>query len=240
MNLTAYEMPGNPSDTQHDEAEPPRLLIVGDDPNMRNLLRAALSYTGYRLRTCASGEDAVAAADSWTPSLVVEDGFTITRHQHGRRVAVPALFLTPGGQPRGRMPGLTLGGGDYITKPFSPGELVARVRTVLRRNRPDLPDDGVLRCGDLELSEDAHRASRAGEPIHLSVTEFALLRLFMENPNKILSRMQILEHVWPYDYDDSRNVVETYISRLRSRINRGRPAIIHTVRGVGYVLRTPG
>lgn len=240
MNLTAYELPGNASDTQHDEVGPPRVLIVGDDTSMRELLRAALSYTGYRLRACASGEDAVAAAEAWAPSIVVEDGFTITRHQHGRRVAVPALFLTPGGQLRGRMPGLTLGGGDYITKPFSPGELIARVRTVLRRGSPGHADDGVLRCGDLELSEDAHRVSRAGEQIHLSVTEFALLRFFMENSNKILSRMQILEHVWPYDHDDSRNVVETYISRLRSRVDRGRPAVIHNVRGVGYVLRTPG
>jgi two-component system OmpR family response regulator len=237
VNPTKYELPDQVDSP--DSLETPRLLIVGDDPDMRELLRAALSYTGYRLRIAASGEDAVTVAETWVPSLVVEDGFTITRQQRGRRVAVPALFLTPGSQLRGRMPGLTLGGGDYVTKPFSPAELIARVRTVLRRTNPGrLADDGVLRCSDLELSEDSHRVSRAGQPIHLSVTEFALLRFLMQNPNQILSRVQILEHVWPYDYVDSKNVVETYISRVRARVDRGRPAMIQNIRGVGYVLRT--
>ena len=219
---------------------PPRLLIVGDDSEMRGLLRAALSYTGYRLRVAVPGEDAVAAAESWAPSIVVQDGFTVTRRQGGRNVAVPALFLTPGNELRSRLPGLTLGGGDYLTKPFSPAELIARVRAVVRRSSPACQSESdVLRCADLELSEDSHRVSRAGQPIHLSLTEYALLRYLMQNPDKILGRMQILEHVWPYDYQDSQNVVETFMSRLRAKVDRGRSALIHNVRGVGYVLRTP-
>lgn len=221
-------------------AKRPRLLIVGDDREMLDLLRAALSYTGYPLRVAASGEEAVTVADSWGPSIVVQDGFTVTRRQRGSHVAVPAIFLTPGSELQSRLPGLTLGGGDYLTKPFSPAELIARVRAVLRRSSPAHRSEGdLLRCGELELSETSHRVSRAGRPIHLSLTEFTLLRFLMQNPDKILSRTQILEHVWPYDYADSQNVVETFMSRLRAKVDRGQPAMIHNVRGVGYVIRTP-
>ncbi|MBB6377809.1 two-component system OmpR family response regulator [Pseudonocardia eucalypti] len=207
---------------------------------MRDLLRAALSYTGYPLRVAGPGEEAVTVAESWAPSVVVQDGFAVTRRQRGRSVAVPALFLTPGTELRSRLPGLTLGGGDYLTKPFSPAELIARVRAVLRRSSPAHQSEGaLLRCADLELSEESHRVSRAGQPIHLSLTEFALLRFLMQNSDRILGRVQILEHVWPYDYQDSQNVVETFMSRLRAKVDRGQPAMIHNIRGVGYVLRTP-
>lgn len=215
-----------------------RLLVVGEDAHMVDLLCATLRFAGYRVRTASPGGEAVAVAESWSPGLMLQDGFKVTRFQAGRRRAAPAIFLTPGDQLLGRLPGLTVGGGDYVTKPFSPEELLARVRSVLRRTRC-APGDGVLRIADLELAEDTYEVRRAGQLIRLTPTEFQLLRYFMHNAGEVLTRTQILDHVWPYGYTGDQKVVETYVFRLRQRVETREPKLIHTLRGVGYTLRPP-
>ncbi|MBB6377744.1 two-component system OmpR family response regulator [Pseudonocardia eucalypti] len=204
-------------------------------------LGAALRGSGHRIRTAGSGADAIEAAEQWAPGIVVQDGFEITRSVRGQRRRVPAVFVTPGDQFQSMLPGLTLGGGEYLAKPFSSVELIATVRTVLRHvhSTDTTGATAVLRCADLELVEDTRDVRRAGQTIELTPTEFSLLRYLMYNAGQVLTRMQILEHVWPYDYAGDDRAADMCIGRLRRKVNRVQPPLIHTVRGLGFCLRKP-
>src|SRR3982750_4138486 len=224
-----------------------RLLVVDDEPNIRELLSASLRYAGFEVATAADGQQALALAESFRPDLLVLDvmmpgldGFGVVRRlrQSGRHT--PILFLTARDAAEDKVTGLTVGGDDYVTKPFSLDEVVARIRAVLRRTQPLEDDDAVIRVDDLELDDDAHEVRRGGTVIELSPTEFKLLRYLMLNPNRVLSKAQILDHVWEYDFNGDASIVESYISYLRRKvdINPDAAALIQTKRGVGYVLRT--
>lgn len=231
-----------PADPPATSTEPARVLVVGEDPDLGKLMCATLRFAGYDVHTAVPGANAHAAAEEWRPALMAQDGFHIQQSQHGRGEGVPAVFLTPGDQLIGRLPGLTVGGGDYLPKPFSPEELLARVRAVLRRAHVASGEprgDGVLRFADLELVEDTCDVRRAGRMIQLTPTEFQLLRYLMRNTEKLLTRIQILEHVWPYDYVGDPKVVEAYMSKLRRKIDQAGPRLIHTLRARGYILRSP-
>ena len=226
------------------QAPSPRLLVVDDEPNIRELLSASLRFAGFEVTAVGSGRDAVAAATSGQPDLVVldvmlpdMDGFEVLRKIRSGRRQVPVLFLTARDGTEDKVAGLTLGGDDYVTKPFSLEEVVARIRAVLRRTSGAAADDGRLVVADLELDEDAHQVRRAGRLVPLSPTEFKLLRYLMINAGRVLSKAQILDHVWEYDFAGESAIVESYVSYLRRKIDTVEPPLLHTVRGVGYVLR---
>jgi two-component system OmpR family response regulator len=228
--------------------EPPtRLLVVDDEPSIRDLLAASLRYAGYAVATAEDGAGALAAAERQHPDLVVldvmlpdMDGFDVTRKLRERGRDVPVLFLTARDDVDDKVKGLTVGGDDYVTKPFSLEEVVARIRAVLRRSGlTEAQPANRLMFHDLELDEDAHEVRRAGRVIELSPTEFKLLRYLMHNPNRVLSKTQILDHVWDYDFGGDGAIVESYISYLRRKVDMVDPPLIHTKRGVGYVLRLP-
>lgn len=219
-----------------------RVLVVGDGASVVDLLCTALSSVGYQVRATGSGADAVVLAERWTPHLMVQDGFEISRLVRGRRQPTPAVFLTPGDQIHRELPGLTIGGGEYLVKPFSPEELVSRVRSILRRTgnlSAGRQETRLLRFADLEMDEEAYSVRRAGEPIDLTVTEFQLLRYFLRNADAVFTRSQIVDHVWDYGYAGNEQVVDKYISRLRRKIDQLGPPLIRTVRGIGYGLRLP-
>ncbi|WP_159810545.1 response regulator transcription factor [Cellulomonas citrea] len=229
-----------------------RLLVVDDEPNIRELLATSLRFAGFEVHTAADGGQALRVAKELDPDLVVldvmmpdMDGFTVTRRLRERGQHMPVLFLTARDETSDKVQGLTVGGDDYVTKPFSLEEVVARIRAILRRTAPgnDL-DDSVLRYADLEMDEDSHEVRRAGTVVELSPTEFKLLRYLMLNPGRVLSKVQILDHVWQYEWGGDANIVESYISYLRRKIDQltgadGQPVrpLIHTKRGVGYMLR---
>ena len=219
--------------------------MVDDEPNIVELLSAALRYAGFEVATATSGNEALQVAERWKPDLLVLDvmlpdldGFSVVRHLRGRRRSVPVVFLTAKDSNEDKITGLTVGGDDYVTKPFSLEEMVARIRAVLRRTQGTTEVTRLV-TGDLELDEDSHEVWRAGTAVALSPTEFKLLRFFLLNPDRVLSRSQILDHVWEYDFGGGANVVETYVSYLRKKLDRLGPPLIHTVRGVGYALRKP-
>ncbi|MHB1064384.1 MAG: response regulator transcription factor [Georgenia sp.] len=230
-----------------------RLLVVDDEPSIRELLSASLRFAGFDVATAADGNAALTAAVEHDPDLVVldvmlpdMDGFTVLRRMRAHGAEIPVLFLTARDDMADKVQGLTVGGDDYVTKPFSLEEVVARIRAILRRTRPTEADDAVLRYTDLELNEDAHEVRRAGRLVDLSPTEFKLLRYLMINAEKVVSKAQILDHVWDYDFAGDAAIVESYISYLRRKVDS--PAalglddeelepLIHTRRGVGYVLR---
>jgi two-component system OmpR family response regulator len=228
-----------------------RLLVVDDEPYIADLIATGLKFVGFDVRTAGSGNQALSVAEEFAPNLLVLDvmlpdldGFEVCRRlrEDGRRVGV--VFLTARDATEDKITGLTLGGDDYVTKPFSLEEVVARVRAVLRRTAAltpegDVADTGRLTFADLELDEDVHEVRRAGEVIDLSPTEFALLRYLMANSGRVLSKAQILDHVWQYDFNGDSGIVESYISYLRKKIDRFDPPLIHTLRGVGYSLRVP-
>ncbi|MEI2776685.1 MAG: response regulator transcription factor [Tetrasphaera sp.] len=224
-----------------------RLLIVEDEPNIRELLATSLQFAGFEVVTAGDGSAAIKAATEHDPDLVVldvmlpdMDGFTVTRklRDSGRRA--PIVFVTARDSVDDKIKGLTVGGDDYVTKPFSLEEVIARIRAVLRRTKGELDEGAILRFEDLELDEDTHDVRRGGQSIDTSPTEFKLLRYLMLNPNRVLSKSQILDHVWDYDFRGESGIVESYISYLRRKIDtEGRPPLIHTKRGVGYVLRKP-
>ena len=224
-----------------------RVLVVDDESYITDLVSTALRYVGFDVQTAATGRDALAVADRFRPDLVVldvmlpdYDGFEVTRRLRADGVRVPIVFLTARDATEDKVNGLTIGGDDYVTKPFSLEELVARVRAVLRRTQGDGDGDGSrLSFADLVLDEDTHEVWRAGDPLVLTATEFKLLRYLMLNARRVLSKAQILDHVWAYDFGGDGNVVETYISYLRKKVDRVAPRLIHTVRGVGYTLRLP-
>ncbi len=221
------------------------ILVVDDEANITDLVGMALRYEGFTVTTAADGRAALAAAAAEVPDLVVLDvmlpdatGLEICRTLRTRHGPVPVVFLTARDATEDKVAGLRIGGDDYVTKPFSLEELIARIRAVLRRTRPHT-GSAVLTVADLELDDEGHQASRGGTPLELTPTEFQLLRFLMVNANRVLSKPQILDHVWQYDFGGSDNVVETYISYLRRKLDRLGPPLIHTVRRVGYVLRAP-
>ena len=223
-----------------------RILVVDDEPNITDLVATALRYEGFQVDTAHDGRTALDKAVSFRPQLLVLDvmlpdldGFEVARRlrQEGRRV--PMLFLTARDATEDKVRGLTLGGDDYVTKPFSLEELLARVRAVLRRVTASPDETSRLRFADLELDEETREVFRGSTSIELTPTEFKLLRYLMLNPRRVLSKAQILDHVWEYDFGGDANVVETYISYLRKKIDSLGPPLIHTLRGAGYSLRVP-
>jgi two-component system OmpR family response regulator len=225
-----------------------RLLVVDDEPNIRELLSASLRYAGFEVATAADGQQALALADSFRPDLLVldvmmpgMDGFGVVRRMRQSGRHTPVLFLTARDAAEDKVSGLTLGGDDYVTKPFSLDEVIARIRAVLRRTAgaPQASDAPRLTFADIELDEESHEVIKAGELISLSPTEFKLLRYLMANAGRVLSKAQILDHVWNYDFNGEANVVESYISYLRRKIDTTEPRLLQTIRGVGYTLRLP-
>ena len=220
-----------------------RLLLVDDEENLRTMLAAALAHSGFEVETVANGRDALARTKELLPDLILLDvmmpdldGFEVCRRLRAEYVKVPIIFLTARDETRDKVRGLTTGGDDYLVKPFSLEELVARVEAVLRRAGV-AQSDVIVRCEDLELDDDAHRVTRAGAEIALTPTEFNLLRFLLANQGRVLSRAQILDHVWQYDFDGDGRIVETYIGYLRKKIDTTEPRLIQTVRGIGYTLR---
>ncbi|MFN8098926.1 MAG: response regulator transcription factor [Dermatophilaceae bacterium] len=222
-----------------------RVLVVDDEPNLTELLAMALRYEGWEVRAAASGTEAVRAAREFQPDAVVLDmmlpdfdGLEVLRRMRADNSGVPVLFLTAKDAVEDRVAGLTAGGDDYVTKPFSLEEVVARLRALMRRTAVVADESSsVLVVGDLTMDEDSHEVTRAGHEINLTATEFELLRYLMRNPRRVLSKAQILDRVWNYDFGGQANVVELYISYLRKKIDAGRSPMIHTMRGVGYVLK---
>jgi two-component system OmpR family response regulator len=224
-------------------ADQQRILVVDDEENIRFLLVSALSHFGFAVHAAASGQEAMTMVESVRPDLVVldvmlpdVDGVAVLRRLRAARDMTPVLFLTARDATEDLVHGLTLGADDYVKKPFSLEEVVARVRTILRRAGAD-NGSGVLRYEDLELDDDAHLVRRAGVIVDLSPTEYKLLRYLMLNAGRVLSRAQILDHVWEYDWDGEATVVETYISYLRKKLDPLGMPLIKTVRGVGYAMR---
>lgn len=224
-----------------------KLLVVDDEPNIRELLATSLRFAGFDVAAAATGREALDTAEQFHPDLAVldvmlpdMDGFTVTRRLRAAGKHFPVLFLTARDDTEDKVTGLTVGGDDYVTKPFSLDEVVARIKAVLRRTAPHQNEDAVVSIDNLELDDDAHEVRRDGEIIELSPTEFKLLRYLMMNPNRVLSKQQILDHVWEYNFNGDASIVESYISYLRRKISSGAdgaPAI-QTKRGVGYVLQT--
>jgi two-component system OmpR family response regulator len=223
----------------------PRVLVVDDEEYITDLVGTALGYEGFEVDVAGSGRQALLEASSFRPDLIVLDvmlpdldGLEVCRRLRSEGARVPVIFLTARDASEDAVKGLTVGGDDYVTKPFSLQELIARVRAVLRRTRPD-PAGTRLVCADLVLDEDSHEVERAGVPVDLTATEFKLLRYLLVNAGRVLSKAQILDHVWRYDFNGNDNVVETYISYLRKKVDALGPPLIHTLRGVGYTLRPP-
>jgi two-component system OmpR family response regulator len=222
-----------------------KLLVVEDDPNIIELLSASLRFAGFAVTTATTGTAAVVAAREARPDLVVLDvmlpdldGFEVIRRMRDAGIRTPVVFLTARDATDDKIRGLTLGGDDYVTKPFSLEELTARVRAVLRRTAGE-QTPARLKFADLELDEEAHEVFRGDLRVSLSPTEFKLLRYLMANAGRVLSKAQILDHVWHYDFRGDDSIVESYISYLRRKIDVVEPRLIHTLRGVGYVLRLP-
>ena len=218
-----------------------------DEPNIRELLATSLRFAGFEVHVAADGATALKQAAAHSPDLVVldvmlpdMDGFTVTRKLRNSGRILPILFVTARDSLEDKIQGLTVGGDDYVTKPFSLEEVIARIRAVLRRTHGKLDDGATLRFHDLELDEDSREVRRNKRVIEVSPTEFKLLRYLMLNPNRVLSKAQILDHVWDYDFRGESGIVESYISYLRRKVDADEPvALIHTRRGVGYVLRLP-
>lgn len=222
-----------------------RLLVVEDDPNIIELLSASLRFAGFTVSTAMSGVEAVDSARETRPDLVVLDvmlpdldGFEVIKRMREHGVRTPVVFLTARDATDDKIRGLTLGGDDYVTKPFSLEELTARIRAVLRRTAGEAAP-ARLKFADLELDEESHEVWRADLRVALSPTEFKLLRYLMTNAGRVLSKAQILDHVWHYDFRGDDSIVESYISYLRRKVDVVEPRLIHTLRGVGYVLRMP-
>jgi two-component system, OmpR family, response regulator len=224
-----------------------KLLVVEDEPSICDLLAASLRYAGFQVVTAGAGNEAVEKANRHRPDLIVldimlpdMDGFDVVRRLRSGGTHTPVVFLTARDATEDKIRGLTLGGDDYVTKPFSLEEVIARICAVLRRTRGDAQEPSPrLKFADLELDEESHEVWRGGSSVQLSPTEFKLLRYFMTNANRVLSKTQILDHVWNYDFRGDTGIVESYVSVLRRKVDTGEPRLIHTLRGVGYVLRLP-
>jgi len=223
-----------------------RVLVVDDEPSIVDAVATSLRYEGFEVDEATSGRAALASAQERPPDLIVLDvmlpdldGLEVTRRLRADGIRVPILFLTARDAIEDKVAGLTVGGDDYVTKPFSLAEVVARVRAILRRAGVEDGDDGRLRFADVEMDEESHEVWRAGGAIQLTATEFSLLRFFLLNPRRVLSKSQILDHVWHYDFGGDPNVVETYVSYLRKKLDSAGPPLIQTIRLVGYALKEP-
>jgi two-component system OmpR family response regulator len=225
-----------------------RILVVDDETSISDLISTSLRFVGFDVRTAATGSQALAVAEEFKPHAIIldvmlpdQDGFEVCRQIRNEGVNVGVLFLTAKDGMEDKVAGLTIGGDDYMTKPFSLEELVARLRALLRRiGAVEMDhDDEKIRFADLELDEATHEVRRAGNLLDLSPTEFLLTRYLLINSDRVVSKAQILDHVWEYDFRGDAGIVETYISYLRKKIDIYEPALIHTVRGVGYRLRVP-
>jgi two-component system OmpR family response regulator len=229
------------------DGSPVRVLVVDDEPSLAELLASVLRYEGWEIRTAADGSTAVRTAREFQPDAILLDimlpdfdGLEVLRRVRGILPHVCVLFLTARDSVQDRVSGITAGGDDYVTKPFSLEEVIARLRGLLRRAGMARASSGIeLTVADLAMDEDAREVRRDGELIELTATEFELLRFMMRNPRRVLSKAQILDRVWNYDFGGQAHVVELYISYLRKKIDSGRVPLIHTVRGVGYVLKPP-
>jgi len=221
-----------------------RVLVVDDDDYITDLLATGLRFMGYEVEIADNGRKAIAAAAvGWADVIILDvmlpdlDGFEVCRRLRGDRITTPVIFLTARDAVEDKVGGLRLGGDDYITKPFSLEEVVARIETIMRRSGATTSRSHQFVVADLVLDDESHVVRRAGQRVELSATEFKVLRYLMLNSGRVLSRTQILEHVWQYDFDGESTVVETYISYLRRKLDNVEPQLIHTVRGVGYVVR---
>ncbi|PKY79056.1 DNA-binding response regulator [Alloscardovia omnicolens] len=234
-----------------------RLVVVDDEPSIRELLSASLRFSGFEVITASNGTEAIEVIVDSQPDLIIMDvmmpdidGFTVTSRIRQEGIDAPVLFLTARDDTQDKVMGLTVGGDDYVTKPFSLEEVVARIRAILRRTREEVEDNPVIRVADLEINEDSHDVTRHGELIDLSPTEYKLLRYLMDNEGRVLSKAQILNHVWQYDWGGDAAIVESYISYLRKKIDgvtytddegntQKVEPIILTKRGIGYMIREP-
>lgn len=233
------------------------IAVVDDEPSIRDLLTASLHFSGFDVVSAANGTEAINVIEKSRPDLIILDvmlpdidGFTVTRRIRNDGITAPVLFLTARDDTQDKVMGLTVGGDDYVTKPFSLEEVVARIRAILRRTRQDEGDGPVISVADLEINEDSHDVSRHGVPVDLSPTEYKLLRYLMDNSGRVLSKAQILDHVWQYDWGGDAAIVESYISYLRKKIDgvtykdeNGEEQqvvpLIQTKRGIGYMIREP-
>ncbi|WP_313480398.1 response regulator transcription factor [Microbacterium sp.] len=235
-------------DLRRPDGTPLRILAVDDEPMLTDLLAMALRMEGWEVRTAASGLEALQVARDFEPDALVLDvmmpdldGMSVLRRLRESGNLVPVVFLTAKDAVADRIAGLTAGGDDYVTKPFSLEEVIARLRAVIRRSGQGQTDDeqSILRVADLSLNEDSHEVIRGDDEIELTATEFELLRFLMRNERRVLSKAQILDRVWSYDFGGKSSVVELYISYLRKKIDAGRAPLLHTVRGVGYMIKSP-
>lgn len=241
-------MTNNPPELRRPDGTPLRILAVDDEQMLTDLLAMALRMEGWEVRTASSGLEALQIAREFEPDALVLDimmpdldGTSVLRRLREAGNLVPVLFLTAKDAVGDRIAGLTAGGDDYVTKPFSLEEVIARLRAIIRRTGVAETTDGqsILRVGDLTLNEDSHEVERDGTEIELTATEFELLRYLMRNERRVLSKAQILDRVWSYDFGGKSSVVELYISYLRKKIDAGRTPLLHTVRGVGYMIKAP-
>jgi two-component system OmpR family response regulator len=225
---------------------PHRVLVVDDEPNIVDVISMALKFQGFEVESAGTGAEAMSAVGRFRPHLMLLDvmlpdmeGFDVAERLGAQRARVPIIFLTARDETQDKVRGLTLGGDDYVTKPFSLEELVARIRSLLRRTGAADAESSHLVFADLELDEDTREVTRAGQPVDLTATEYRLLRYLLLNPRRVLTRAQLLDHVWEYDFGGDARVLETYVSYLRKKLDAHGPSLIQTVRGVGYALRQP-
>ena len=224
----------------------PRVLIVDDEKNIRDLLEAGLKFAGFSVYSVGNGTEAVAVAEKAKPDIIVLDvmlpdqsGFSVTQKLRSMKIDVPVLFLSARDDRGDKVTGLTVGGDDYMTKPFSIDEVIARIHAILRRTKKQEVEDSILEVGEIKINQDAHEVFVNGTEIDLSPTEYKLLRFLMTNANRVMSKDQILDHVWEYDFNGEQGIVESYVSYLRKKIDPlSKNSLIQTKRGVGYIYRT--
>lgn len=224
-----------------------KVLVVDDEPNIRDLLSASLRFAGHQVATAANGTDAVTRIVDWQPDIVLLDvmlpdvsGFGVTKKIRGMGIETPILFLTARDDTEDKITGLTVGGDDYVTKPFSLDEIMARIQAILRRTSKEGGLGSSIQVGELVINEDAHEVTVKGTPVELSPTEYQLLRYLATNPNRVLTKAQILDHVWEYDFNGEMGIVESYVSYLRKKLDPlSTEPLIVTKRGVGYMLKAP-
>jgi two-component system OmpR family response regulator len=226
--------------------EPIKVLVVDDEPNIRDLLTTSLRFNGYSVYAVGNGNDAVAAAEKGKPDIILLDvmlpdqsGFAVTKKLRSMGIDVPVLFLTARDETEDKVTGLTVGGDDYMTKPFSLDEIMARISAILRRTQKVETSDSVIEVGEISMNEDAHDVFVNGELVEFSPTEYKLLRFLMSNANRVLTKSQILDHVWEYDFGGEMGIVESYVSYLRKKLDplTSEPVIV-TKRGVGYMYKS--
>ena len=223
-----------------------KVLVVDDEPNIRDLLSTSLRFAGFNVLAVGNGADAVAAAEKGQPDIILLDvmlpdmnGFSVTKKLRSMGINAPVLFLTARDETADKVTGLTVGGDDYMTKPFSLDEIVARINAILRRTKQVETEDSVLEVGEIKINQDAHEVFANNQPVDLSPTEYKLLRFLMSNPNRVLTKAQILDHVWEYDFNGEMGIVESYVSYLRKKLDpMTSEPLIQTKRGVGYMYKS--